>query len=857
MASPNAVICPRARCEKLRNDLRQAIESIRMNTTFTISGSLFPAALVDIGLVVEGIGSVEIPLISSDARALVELSAENHRSRGQASLRALFYGAFRTSMHVMLPLPQRGPVYWKKLSTRIEPQLIELILQTWDSGIVFPSFGFAEDSAHLATLVVILPSRHDGGRIEISRAGAVMDFSTARQSESEFPFLAVRHDATVAPTAITAGARVGLCIGYARRSMNLIWKTEKAPAIKTPHLCLMMVSAGCRTSLDSIVVAKAWALRQPFRSESPRMKLLREILSSWMYKASGSQYPSMLVYTLESDYCLDMISCPDFEGDDLERLHALTYLAGDLDLPLYYTILSQRSTSTNDTVDTQRLLNSDTIVNDCALEMMLRLHDGTVDDHVNFNVCRNDHSAPFSLSRSEIIYNTSRQLSVSETSSRRPQRRGNGKVSVVHTDVLYLPAVLIVPAVSKDELEARTWVTMLHSGVEEPMHIWLDYLLSQGKKHGTWLDEEMRSVSRKFLDLVSETVPLRKGHTLRHVDSWSRALDLIARIGMELGSDDIFRGAMIMRNQIDEIFYVLVIERFETSQALEKLMICSQWNDLNWWVSLQLSLRHTSNVCNHIHDKLLTYVEELEKPKSSKANEPVSRRPRRPLTQIEVEVWRRSRVPAGDALRLCKLCLDLKDDLLRGCAQSFLTIQMTDADFIISDLRASSAKLSQWGFPEEVINRYIMDFISPAIRAGPVVYAIYQRRPLPQKHERLLSIVCSRHTLGRDFPRLLVSLAKMFTKTVADTVTFLKHMSPSPYWTTPLILKEIGIRPASARKIEYCGGRLSTNRCEHGQHRGSKQHSQASSWSTDQAILGSAAPSISCPDRHFQASQAG
>ncbi|KAH7095339.1 hypothetical protein FB567DRAFT_543675 [Paraphoma chrysanthemicola] len=834
MAHPNTRIGPRAQPERLRDDVRQAIEGIRMNTTFTAFGSLFPAALIDIGLVVKGLGSVEIPLAPSDARALVELSQDSHRSGDQASLRGPILWGFQNVDACDVTL---APAWTDLLeetvnkvkqafdwptNAKVEPQLIEFIVQTWGSEIVFPSFGFAEDSAHLATLVIFLPSRHDGGRIEISRAGAVMDFNTAQQSESEFQFLAIRHDATVAPTTITAGARVGLLYRLCSKVDDL--KTEAGPCHQDTSLGLDdgLSEQSDESSAyhypeeymkqDRIVVAKPWTLRQPFRSDSPEMVILREILSSWLNTASDSQYPSMLVYTLEGDYCLDLLSCPDFEGDDRERLHALHNLTADLEFSLYYTILSQRVTSANDIVDTQRLLHSDKMVDACAHEMMLRLCDGPVDDHVNVNVLQSGHSIPFSLSRSEIIYDTSRRFTFSATSSRRSQRTDNEKLPDVHTDFLYLPALLIVPAVSNEELATRTWATMLHSGVEEPMHSWLDYLLSQGKKQGDWLDEEMRPFSRKFLDLVPDAVRLEKGRTIRHADSWSRALDLIARIGMELRSDDIFRKAMTMRNHIDKIFNVPVIERFEKSRALEKLVEYSQWNDLNWWISLQLSLHHILDVCNHIHGKLLAYVEELKKPKPAKANELVSRRPRRPLTQVEVDAWRQSRVQdalleieharSGDALRLCKLSIDWKDDMLRGCAQSFLASRLTDADFIISDLRASSAKISLWGFPEDIMNRYIMDFISPAIKAGPVVYARPQKFPLPQSHERPLSIVCSGHTLGRDFPRLLVSLAKLFTGTVADTMTFLKLVSTSPYWTTRSVLKEIGthiVQPALER----------------------------------------------------------
>ena len=177
-------------------------------------------------------------------------------------------------------------------------------------------------------------------------------------------------------------------------------------------------------------------------------------------------------------------------------------------------------------------------------------------------------------------------------------------------------------------------------------------------------------------------------------------------------------------------------------------------------------------------------------------------RPKRPLTRADLEIWKRSRVQdalleinkarPGDALCLARLSLIWSDDFFRECASNFLASRFTDADFILADLDACYTANEENKISEDVMDRYISDYLSPAMAKRPVAYAKSFRKsaPLPN-HVKLTHLTLVAHELGPTFPKILLPLVKVFVDTVANAMHFFGQATVLAHWTVPSLLKEV------------------------------------------------------------------
>jgi hypothetical protein len=77
-----------------------------------------------------------------------------------------------------------------------------------------------------------------------------------------------------------------------------------------------------------------------YHPDSPGMRKLKEVLSEYDTIADMEGVPSMLTYTLEDPYTLDLVDVPCLKGDDAARKTALQTVAKGLEFELYYTVLS-------------------------------------------------------------------------------------------------------------------------------------------------------------------------------------------------------------------------------------------------------------------------------------------------------------------------------------------------------------------------------------------------------------------------------------------------------------------------------------------------------------------------------------
>lgn len=61
------------------------------------------------------------------------------------------------------------------------------------------------------------------------------------------------------------------------------------------------------------------------------------------------------------------------------------------------------------------------------------------------------------------------------------------------------------------------------------------------QKREDWDDAEMKRICRSFLDLIQVAMRRENLENLAHPDMWSETLDLIAKIGFELESEDMMQ----------------------------------------------------------------------------------------------------------------------------------------------------------------------------------------------------------------------------------------------------------------------------------------------------------------------------
>jgi len=172
----------------------------------------------------------------------------------------------------------------------------------------------------------------------------------------------------------------------------------------------------------------------------------------------------------------------------------------------------------------------------------------------------------------------------------------------------------MVPPASKPELDVRIWITLLYSGQEEPMYGWLMYLLQCGKKECDWEDDSIKTMSQTFLTLTERATEAGKVHNLTHPRAWSNALDLIARIGEELDSEDILQGAIYRRLVIDQAHEVPLEKQLDSSFLLSRVVHDVEhgdgcgWANINWWITMHRDLRERVMICDHVIGELNKHI---------------------------------------------------------------------------------------------------------------------------------------------------------------------------------------------------------------------------------------------------------
>ncbi len=214
------------------NQLWQVLESLGESSQFCTAGSLSPVLP---GLDVEGIGNVGVPISAADARRLIERASQAPYGRGEQTIVdtnvrrvwqlepqrfALRNAAWSAFMDGIVETVRKEFGIDKKVGHELYKLLI------YEPGSFFAPHRDTEKTPGMfATLVVGLPSRHEGGTLIVTHDGETkrIDFG-GDKSEFDIQYAAFYADCRHEMTPVTSGHRI--CLVY-----NLaITKQEEQPS---------------------------------------------------------------------------------------------------------------------------------------------------------------------------------------------------------------------------------------------------------------------------------------------------------------------------------------------------------------------------------------------------------------------------------------------------------------------------------------------------------------------------------------------------------------------------------------------------------------------------------------------------
>ncbi|AEE49789.1 2OG-Fe(II) oxygenase [Haliscomenobacter hydrossis] len=214
----------------MKKELFSILETITGNGSFETSGVL---SFVPPGLSIKGVGEVAFPLTTTQAKAIVAKARQAPFGKGSQTITdtsvrkvweidpAMVTIQNPAWTNVVLSILQMLREGLGLGDVEISASLYKLLL--YEKGGFFLSHQDSEkEKGMFGTLVIGLPSVHEGGQLLVSFGGRekAIDFSSAKSFE--IPFAAFFADCEHEIQPVTSGYR--LCLTY-----NLLQKTKKSP----------------------------------------------------------------------------------------------------------------------------------------------------------------------------------------------------------------------------------------------------------------------------------------------------------------------------------------------------------------------------------------------------------------------------------------------------------------------------------------------------------------------------------------------------------------------------------------------------------------------------------------------------
>ncbi|KAK0716376.1 hypothetical protein B0H67DRAFT_684362 [Lasiosphaeris hirsuta] len=295
-----------------KNDLRDALESVKAAGTFAAFTSIDPTNIAPI--LVRNVGLVEFPLQDSMADRLIEAARQAPYGRGGETF---VDTSVRNTLELDAAQLDLGHDVWRKridsackwvarqlgIVAPVTAELYKMLI--YDKGAMFKAHTDTEKIPGMfGTLVICLPSEHRGGDLVLKHRGVTKVFKTSETQPCMFCWYSdVSHE--VLP--VTTGRR---------------WVLTYNLAISNP---LHRPSA---------------ALNAPRHSE------VQKALGAWLQSqsrddASGVGQPSHLYYLLDHAYTEANISLQKLKGVDLSRMQCLKDVCDGQGVSLLFGVLEK------------------------------------------------------------------------------------------------------------------------------------------------------------------------------------------------------------------------------------------------------------------------------------------------------------------------------------------------------------------------------------------------------------------------------------------------------------------------------------------------------------------------------------
>jgi 2OG-Fe(II) oxygenase superfamily len=326
-SGPEAILALKAQkidLDRLKDDLQAAFRNIEASGSFLTSKSF--ANCVSPGLEVPGIGPIGLPLTPRDAEAIIKCCHASPYGKGGETL---INDSVRKSWE--LDADQfylQNPAWQKQIQLlvanvvsglglianpqEVKAELYKLLLYG-EEAFFLPHQDTEKADGMFGTLVVCLPSKHEGGDVIASHKGEHLKFSTAEASEFDFSYAAWYSDVRHEVKPVTSGYRLVL-------TYNLIHRPSAA-----------MLEGRDNISARLLSLLEPWAV---LSSEISPPSGDHKDIPNWLVWATN-ECPSCLFYELDHGYSDAELSFARLKGLDQSRVAELRKACEKIGLHIY------------------------------------------------------------------------------------------------------------------------------------------------------------------------------------------------------------------------------------------------------------------------------------------------------------------------------------------------------------------------------------------------------------------------------------------------------------------------------------------------------------------------------------------
>ncbi|OJZ83703.1 hypothetical protein ASPFODRAFT_62832 [Aspergillus luchuensis CBS 106.47] len=311
----------------LKQELLFTLDTIQSSGSFLAGKASLGLALP--GLDIPGVGNIRLPISADDAKAIIQCCDRSPYGKGSETLVdesvrktwQLDPGQFflhNPHWQQQIGILVNDAVTGLGLTAQSEEVKAELYkLLIYEEGAFFlPHQDSEKADGMFATLVVYLPSKHEGGELIVSHRGTKLEWRSAPSSEFSFSWAAWYADVIHEVKPVISGYRVALVY-------NLIHRPSlgaRMPVVQTDKLAILLGYWACR-------------IDEKIHPDNP----------AWDRYVDDC-CPPALVYALEHQYSSAELSFHRLKGVDQARFAQLQNACQRLKFDIYLANIEKRET---------------------------------------------------------------------------------------------------------------------------------------------------------------------------------------------------------------------------------------------------------------------------------------------------------------------------------------------------------------------------------------------------------------------------------------------------------------------------------------------------------------------------------